>query len=137
MPTIEHEEREAIRFKNGGYGAKSANHLTAVPHLTQIKGTSKALLQAERLTAFQPVEKGRSHEHVTIIVGAIRLRKEIDNEWLLILGGIVSVLFGVVMMAAPGAGALALITVIGIYAMIIGALLVALSFRLKKTLVKA
>jgi uncharacterized membrane protein HdeD (DUF308 family) len=36
------------------------------------------------------------------------------------------------MMAAPGAGALALITVIGIYAVIIGMLLVALSFRLKK-----
>jgi uncharacterized membrane protein HdeD (DUF308 family) len=71
------------------------------------------------------------------IIGAIRLRKEIDNEWLLILGGIVSVLFGAVMMAAPGAGALALITVIGIYTVIIGVLLVALSFRLKKTLVPA
>jgi uncharacterized membrane protein HdeD (DUF308 family) len=66
------------------------------------------------------------------IVGAIRLRKEIDNEWLLILGGIISVLFGGVLFASPGAGALALITVIGIYAIIIGVLLVALSFRLKK-----
>ena len=66
------------------------------------------------------------------IIGAIKLRKEIDNEWLLILGGILSVLFGVAMIAAPGAGALALITVIGIYAMIVGALLVALSLRLKK-----
>ena len=66
------------------------------------------------------------------IIGAIRLRKEIDNEWLLILGGIVSVLFGGAMFAAPGAGALALITVIGIYAVFIGVLLVALSFRLKK-----
>ena len=66
------------------------------------------------------------------IIGAIKLRKEIDNEWLLILGGIVSVLFGVAMFVAPGAGALALITVIGIYALFIGVLLVALSFRLKK-----
>lgn len=66
------------------------------------------------------------------IIGAIRLRKEIDNEWFLILGGIVSVLFGAAMMVAPGAGALALITVIGIYALFIGVLLVALSFRLKK-----
>lgn len=66
------------------------------------------------------------------IIGAIQLRKEIDNEWLLILGGTISVLFGVAMIAAPGAGALALITVIGIYAVIIGMLLVALSFRLKK-----
>jgi uncharacterized membrane protein HdeD (DUF308 family) len=66
------------------------------------------------------------------IIGAIRLRKEIDNEWLLILGGVISVLFGVAVMVAPGAGALALIWVIGIYAIIIGVLLVALSFRLKK-----
>jgi len=66
------------------------------------------------------------------IIGAIRLRKEIDNEWLLVLGGLISVLFGGAMFAAPGAGALALVTVIGIYAIIFGVLLVALSFRLKK-----
>ena len=66
------------------------------------------------------------------IIGAIKLRHEIDNEWLLILGGVISVLFGVAMFMAPGAGALALIWVIGTYAIIIGVLLVALSFRLKK-----
>src|SRR5206468_2291778 len=66
------------------------------------------------------------------IIGAIQLRKEIDNEWLLILGGIISVLFGIGVMLAPGAGALALVWVIGAYALIIGVLLVALSFRLKK-----
>jgi len=66
------------------------------------------------------------------IIGAIQLRKEIDNEWLLILGGIISVLFGIGVMLAPGAGALALIWVIGTYAMIIGVLFVALAFRLKK-----
>jgi len=66
------------------------------------------------------------------IIGAIRLRKEIDNEWLLILCGIISVLFGVAMMLSPGAGALALIWVIGTYAIVIGVLLVVLSFRLKK-----
>jgi uncharacterized membrane protein HdeD (DUF308 family) len=66
------------------------------------------------------------------IVGAIQLRKEIDNEWLLILGGVISVLFGIGMMLAPGAGALALVWVIGTYAVIIGGLLVALAFRLKK-----
>ena len=66
------------------------------------------------------------------IIGAIQLRKEIDNEWLLILGGIISVLFGIGVMLAPGAGALALVWVIGTYAVIIGVLLVALAFRLKK-----
>jgi uncharacterized membrane protein HdeD (DUF308 family) len=66
------------------------------------------------------------------IVGAIKLRKEIDNEWLLILGGIISVLFGVAMMLAPGAGALALVWVIGAYSVVIGVIFVALAFRLKK-----
>src|ERR1700686_5119732 len=66
------------------------------------------------------------------IIGAIQLRKEIDNEWPLILGGVISVLFGVGMMLAPGGGALALVWVIGTYAVIIGGLLVVLAFRLKK-----
>ena len=66
------------------------------------------------------------------IIGAIRLRKEIDNEWLLILGGIISVLFGIGIMLAPGAGALALVWVIGTYAVIEGVLFVVVSFRLKK-----
>jgi uncharacterized membrane protein HdeD (DUF308 family) len=66
------------------------------------------------------------------IIGAINLRKEIDNEWYLILGGVVSVLFGAGVMMAPGAGALALLWVIGIYAIFLGVMFVALSFRLKK-----
>jgi uncharacterized membrane protein HdeD (DUF308 family) len=66
------------------------------------------------------------------IIGAIRLRKEIDNEWLLILGGVLSVLFGIGVLIMPGAGALALVWVIAIYAIIEGILFVALSFRLKK-----
>jgi uncharacterized membrane protein HdeD (DUF308 family) len=39
------------------------------------------------------------------IIGAIQLRKEIDNEWMLILGGALSVLFGRIVLIAPGAGA--------------------------------
>jgi uncharacterized membrane protein HdeD (DUF308 family) len=66
------------------------------------------------------------------IIGAIRLRKEIDDEWYLILGGVVSVLFGIGVMMAPGAGALALLWIIGIYAVVIGVIMVGLAFRLKK-----
>lgn len=65
------------------------------------------------------------------IIGAIRLRHEIDNEWTLILNGALSVLFGLVMLVMPGAGALALIWVIAAYAIISGILLVGLAFRLK------
>jgi uncharacterized membrane protein HdeD (DUF308 family) len=66
------------------------------------------------------------------IIGAIRLRKEIDNEWLLILSGAISVLFGLSIVAKPGAGAVALVWVIGTYAIIAGVLYIGLAFRLKK-----
>lgn len=69
---------------------------------------------------------------VAQIIGAIRLRKEINNEWLLILSGIISVLFGAGIMVHPGAGALAVVWVIGIYAIIAGALYIGFAFRLKK-----
>lgn len=66
------------------------------------------------------------------IMGAIQLRKEIDNEWLLILAGALSVLFGAFVMIAPAAGALSLVWMIGAYAILFGALLVGLSLRLRR-----
>jgi uncharacterized membrane protein HdeD (DUF308 family) len=65
------------------------------------------------------------------IVSAVRLRKEIKNEWWLILAGIVSVLFGVVLMIWPGAGILAMVWVIGTWAIVFGALMIGLAFRLR------
>ncbi|MDO7919814.1 DUF308 domain-containing protein, partial [Pseudomonas aeruginosa] len=66
------------------------------------------------------------------IVAAIRLRKSIQNEWWMILSGAISVLFGVLMIADPGA-ALAVVWVIGAYAVFFGVLLVMLALRLRKT----
>ena len=66
------------------------------------------------------------------IIGAIQLRHEIDNEWMLILAGVLSVIFGIVVLAAPGAGALGLIWAIGAYSIVFGGLLVGLSLRLRK-----
>ena len=65
------------------------------------------------------------------IVAAIRLRKELSDEWLLILGGLASIAFGVLMVMFPGAGALALVWLIGLQALIAGAFLFALAFRLR------
>jgi uncharacterized membrane protein HdeD (DUF308 family) len=65
------------------------------------------------------------------IVSAVRLRKEIKNEWWLILAGIVSVLFGVVLMIWPGAGILAMVWWIGTWAIVFGALMIGLAFRLR------
>jgi uncharacterized membrane protein HdeD (DUF308 family) len=65
------------------------------------------------------------------IIGAIQLRKEIQNEWLLILSGLVYGLFGFVMLTRPAAGALAYIWMIATAAVIFGVLLIGLSFRLR------
>jgi uncharacterized membrane protein HdeD (DUF308 family) len=66
------------------------------------------------------------------IVGAIRLRQEIDNEWTLILSGVVAVLFGLVLLLAPVSGAIGIAWVIGTYAIIFGVLLVMAALRLRK-----
>jgi len=66
------------------------------------------------------------------IIGAIQLRKEIDNEWMLILGGALSVLFGLIVVIAPGAGALGLIWAIASYSIVFGILFIALALRLRK-----
>lgn len=65
------------------------------------------------------------------IIAAIRIRKAIDNEWLFILAGAVSVVFGALMIWSPGAGALAVVWVIAAYSIFFGFLLVALGFRLR------
>lgn len=66
------------------------------------------------------------------IFGAIRLRKEIDNEWMLIASGIISVLFGLILIVNPGAGAMGVLFVIGVYAVIHGIILITLAMRLRR-----
>jgi uncharacterized membrane protein HdeD (DUF308 family) len=63
------------------------------------------------------------------VVMAIRLRKVIEGEALLIFNGIISVAFGVFVFFFPGPGALAMIWLISIYAVASGILLLALAWR--------
>ena len=65
------------------------------------------------------------------IVAAIRLRKEMEGEWILILGGLASVTFGVILTTQPGAGALGVLWLIGTYAVVFGALLVMLALKVR------
>ena len=65
------------------------------------------------------------------IGAAIQLRKYITGEWLLALAGVASVLFGFALLINPNAGAIAVVWLIGAYAVLFGLLLAALGFRLK------
>ena len=65
------------------------------------------------------------------IAAAIRLRHWIENEWLLALAGIASIAFGVLVALFPGAGALSAVWLIGVFAVVFGALAVGVALRLR------
>jgi uncharacterized membrane protein HdeD (DUF308 family) len=65
------------------------------------------------------------------IWAAIQLRGEIRGEWVLILGGIVSLLFGVLVAVFPGAGLVTIIYLIGAYAIVFGAAQLILAFQVR------
>ena len=65
------------------------------------------------------------------IVAAVRVRKEIEGEWRLIAGGLISVAVGFVLLARPAVGALAFIWLISAYAFVFGVLLAVLAFKVR------
>ena len=67
------------------------------------------------------------------IVEGIRLRKEIPGEIWLVLGGVASVIFALLVMMQPLAGALALLRVIAIFAVVLGTTEVMLAFRVRRS----
>jgi uncharacterized membrane protein HdeD (DUF308 family) len=66
------------------------------------------------------------------IFAAFRLRAEVQDEWLLALSGLLSVVFGAALILLPAAGALALAWLIAAYALLFGVLMVGLAFRLRR-----
>jgi uncharacterized membrane protein HdeD (DUF308 family) len=72
-----------------------------------------------------------------IIVGVLQLvvsieyRKVIENDWLFALSAILSLVFGVLLIWQPFAGLQALLWIFGIYAILIGIMLLAVGFRLR------
>lgn len=65
------------------------------------------------------------------IIAAIALRREIEGEWALILGGVLSVIFGIILAVLPGVGLLSVVWIIGIYALVFGIALIVLAFRVR------
>jgi uncharacterized membrane protein HdeD (DUF308 family) len=66
------------------------------------------------------------------IATAIALREELTGEWALATSGALSVLFGVLLLIQAPAGLLALVWLIGIYAIASGIALIPLSMRLRQ-----
>ncbi len=66
------------------------------------------------------------------IAAAVRLRRVIEREWLFIVGGVLSVVVGLALMAFPGAGALAVVLWIGAYALVFGVLIVGVGLKLRR-----
>ncbi len=64
------------------------------------------------------------------IATAIQLRREITGEWMMILGGVLSIGFGILLFAFPAAGALSAVWMIGIYAIVFGISEIVFAFRL-------
>jgi uncharacterized membrane protein HdeD (DUF308 family) len=78
------------------------------------------------IIAFAAIVRG-----VLEIAAGIRLRQEIEGEFWLILGGVLSIVFGVFLLLRPGVGALAVVWLIGGYAIVFGIVAMMLAFRLR------
>jgi uncharacterized membrane protein HdeD (DUF308 family) len=66
------------------------------------------------------------------IAAAISLRRHIQGEWLLAASGVLSIAFGFLLFASPGVGALAVVALIGAYAVLFGVLMIGLGIRVKR-----
>jgi uncharacterized membrane protein HdeD (DUF308 family) len=65
------------------------------------------------------------------IYTAYRLRREITNEWWMALGGVASIVFGILLIAFPGTGILSLLILLGAFAIAFGVTQIVLAFRLR------
>jgi uncharacterized membrane protein HdeD (DUF308 family) len=65
------------------------------------------------------------------VVAAVHLRRQLIGEIWLLLGGVASILFGVILLVEPDTGLLALVWLLGAYGIFFGVTHLALAFRLR------
>ena len=66
------------------------------------------------------------------VIAAIALRRELDNEFWMALGGAASVVFGVLLVAFPGEGLISLVWLVGLWSVVFGVSSLSLAYRLHK-----
>lgn len=66
------------------------------------------------------------------IFAGVRLRKTISGEWLLLLGGALSVVLAIVVVARPGIGLSLLVAFVGVYAIMSGVILFSVALRVRR-----
>lgn len=128
-------------FVDGIFGLVAALRNRAGPHRTWALLEGIAGIVAGILTFFWPgitavvllyfIAGWSILTGIFEILAAIEMRKEITNEWLLVISGILSAVFGVLIVLFPGAGALSIIWLIAAYAILFGVLLMILGLRLR------
>jgi uncharacterized membrane protein HdeD (DUF308 family) len=69
---------------------------------------------------------------VFLVMLGYRVRLATSREWLLYVTGALSILFGILVLARPGAGGLTIVYLIAAWAIVIGALQLAFAFRIRK-----
>jgi uncharacterized membrane protein HdeD (DUF308 family) len=65
------------------------------------------------------------------IVVAIQFRRLLTGEWMIILGGLLSIVFSVLLFVFPAAGAVSMTWLIGLYAIVLGGTELVFAFRLR------
>ncbi len=117
----------------GGYAAREHRWLSLLEGLCGI-GFGALTFWAPAISALVLLMYIAAYAVVTgvlRIAAAIRLRAEIEGEWLLAVSGVASVLFGALMLARPGIGALAVMVWIAVWALVVGIALVGLALRVR------
>src|SRR5215218_9916839 len=68
---------------------------------------------------------------ILTIISALRVRQEIDNEWWLVISGILAIIFGILVFTNILAGILTIAWVFGVFAIVVGILSIVLAFRVR------
>jgi len=116
----------ALKERSRGWAPLVGGIVSVVAAIVTFLQPALTLLALVTLVAIWAITRG-----VLDIVAAIRLRREIEGEWLLAVGGAMSILFGVLVFAAPRAGALVTAWWIAIYALVMGLVLLVCGVNLR------